>query len=179
MGEIGHNGGPSLAGGVGWRKHCWSAARERLLPTLPIEVLRLRVKRAQSRGLDYKTYAGGRAATWHDVAAVRVSANTPVEVHVTGVTAYPPSLVTVLGATASVILRAGSIVDSANVQLARTAAQVLRAIGAGAKVDCGILTPTAGDIVTNTNAARACGTGPVISSGTVWKHLFTGTTYTP
>ena len=46
MGEIGYNGGPSLAGGVSWRKHCWSAARERLLPTLPIEVVRLRVKRS-------------------------------------------------------------------------------------------------------------------------------------
>ncbi|WP_295074341.1 hypothetical protein [Tabrizicola sp.] len=46
---LGHNGGPSLEGGVSWRKHCWSAARERLLPTLPIEVVRLRVKRAQAR----------------------------------------------------------------------------------------------------------------------------------
>ena len=75
MGEIGHNGGPSLAGGVSWRKHCWSAARERLLPTLPIEVVRLRVKRAQALGLDYKTYAGVRAATGHDVVAFLFSSN--------------------------------------------------------------------------------------------------------
>jgi hypothetical protein len=75
MGEIGHNGGPSLAGGVSWRKQCWSAARERLLPTLPIEVVRLRVKRAKALGLDYKTYAGVRAATGHDVVAFLFSSN--------------------------------------------------------------------------------------------------------
>lgn len=75
MGEIGHNGGPSLAGGISWRKHCWSAARARLLPTLPIEVVRLRVKRAKALGLDYKTYAGVRAATGHDVVAFLFSSN--------------------------------------------------------------------------------------------------------
>lgn len=75
MGEIGHNGGPSLAGGVSWRKHCWSAARERLLPVLPIEVVRTRVKRAKALGLDYKTYAGVRAATGHDVVAFLFSSN--------------------------------------------------------------------------------------------------------
>jgi hypothetical protein len=72
---LGHNNGPSLAGGVSWRKHCWSAARERLLPTLPIEVVRLRVRRAQALGLDYKTYAGVRAATGHDVVAFLFSSN--------------------------------------------------------------------------------------------------------
>ncbi|MBN8630518.1 MAG: hypothetical protein J0L76_06650 [Rhodobacterales bacterium] len=75
MGEIGHNGGPSLEGGVSWRKHCWSSARTRLLPTLPIEVVRLRVKRAKALGLDYKTYAGVRAATGHDVVAFLFSSN--------------------------------------------------------------------------------------------------------
>lgn len=75
MGEIGHNGGPSLEGGVSWRRHCWSSARERLLPTLPIEVVRTRVRRAQALGLDYKTYAGVRAATGHDVVAFLFSSN--------------------------------------------------------------------------------------------------------
>lgn len=75
MSEIGHNRGPSLAGGVSWRKHCWSAARERLVPTLPIEMVRLRVKRAQALGLDYRTYAGVRAATGHDVVAFLFSSN--------------------------------------------------------------------------------------------------------
>jgi hypothetical protein len=75
MNVIGHNGGPSLEGRVSWRKHCWSKARERLLPTLPVEVVRLRVKRAQALGLDYKTYAGVRAATGHDVVAFLFSSN--------------------------------------------------------------------------------------------------------
>ncbi len=75
MGDIGHNGGPSMAGGVSWRKHCWSAARERLLPVLPVEVVRLRVRRAQALGLDYRTYAGVRAATGHDVVAFLFSSN--------------------------------------------------------------------------------------------------------
>ena len=75
MSGIGHNGGPSMEGGVSWRKHCWSAAREQLLPTLPVEVVRLRVKRAKALGLDYKTYAGVRAATGHDVVAFMFSSN--------------------------------------------------------------------------------------------------------
>jgi hypothetical protein len=71
----GHNGGPSLEGGASWRRHCWTQARERLLPTLPIEVVRLRVKRAAELGLDYKTYAGVRAATGHDIVAFLFSQN--------------------------------------------------------------------------------------------------------
>jgi hypothetical protein len=75
MSDIGHNGGPSLEGGVSWRKHCWSSARERLLPVLPVEVVRLRVKRAKALGLDYKTYAGVRAQTGQDVVALLFSSN--------------------------------------------------------------------------------------------------------
>jgi hypothetical protein len=75
MGGIGHNGGPSMEGGVSWRKHCWNSARERLLPVLPIEVVRTRVKRAAALGLDYNTYAGVRAATGHDVVAFLFSSN--------------------------------------------------------------------------------------------------------
>ncbi len=75
MGEIGHNRGPSMDGGVSWRRQCWSAARERLLPALPIEVVRLRVRRAKELGLDYRTYAGVRATTGHDVVAFLFSSN--------------------------------------------------------------------------------------------------------
>jgi len=74
-GLIGHNGGPTLEPGASWRRHCWTAARARLLPTLPIEVVRLRVRRAAELGLDYKTYAGVRAATGHDVVAFLFSSN--------------------------------------------------------------------------------------------------------
>jgi hypothetical protein len=46
-----------------------------LLPVLPIEVVRLRVKRAQALGLEYRTYASVRAATGHDVVAFLFSSN--------------------------------------------------------------------------------------------------------
>ncbi len=75
MAMIGHNGGPSVAEGERWRRHCWTAARAELLPTLPIEVVRLRVKRAADLGLDYRTYASVRAATGHDVVAFLFSSN--------------------------------------------------------------------------------------------------------
>ena len=61
--------------GVTYRTHCWRVARENLLPTLPIEVVRLRVRRARELGLDYKTYASVRASTGHDVVAFLFSSN--------------------------------------------------------------------------------------------------------
>lgn len=73
--RIGHNGGPSLDEGLSWRRHCWTQARERLLPTLPIEVVRLRVARARELGLPYRTYAGLRASTGRDVIAFLFSTN--------------------------------------------------------------------------------------------------------
>jgi hypothetical protein len=72
---IGHNGGPTMEPGASWRRHCWGAARARLLPHLPIEVLRGRLRRAAELGLDYRSYAGIRAATGHDVVAVLFSSN--------------------------------------------------------------------------------------------------------
>ena len=75
LNQIGHNRGPSLEGGVSWRRHCWAQARARLLPVLPVEVVRLRVRRARELGLDYRTYAGMRAATGHDVVAFLFSSN--------------------------------------------------------------------------------------------------------
>ena len=74
MSEIGHNGGPAMEG-LSWRRHCWAVAREQLLPTLPVEVIRTRVRRAEALGLDYRTYAGVRAASGHDVVAFLFSSN--------------------------------------------------------------------------------------------------------
>lgn len=75
MALIGHNGGPGVEDGASWRRHCWAKARADLLPTLPIEVLRGRVRRARELGLEYKTYAGIRASTGHDVVAFLFSSN--------------------------------------------------------------------------------------------------------
>ena len=71
----GHNRGPALQPAGGWHLHCWRRARADLLPHLPIEVVRLRVRRAGELGLDYKTYASVRAATGHDVVAFLFSSN--------------------------------------------------------------------------------------------------------
>ncbi len=75
MAGIGHNGGPGLEPGGGWRTHCWRAARESLLPHLPVEVVRTRVRRAEALGLPYRTYAGFRATTGHDIIAFLFSSN--------------------------------------------------------------------------------------------------------
>jgi hypothetical protein len=64
-----------MEGGVSWRRQCWGAAREALLPVLPVEVIRTRVRRAAALGLDYRTYAGVRAATGRDVVAFLFSSN--------------------------------------------------------------------------------------------------------
>ncbi|WP_233491762.1 hypothetical protein [Nioella nitratireducens] len=75
MSSIGHNGGPSLEPGYGFRKHAWGKARKSLLKTLPIEILRVRVARAKRLGIDYTTYASIRAASGHDVVAFLLSGN--------------------------------------------------------------------------------------------------------
>lgn len=74
-GLIGHNKGPSMEGGHSWRRHVWTKARADLLPKLPLEVVRLRVRRAKQLGLPYKTYAGIRATTGHDLIGFLFSAN--------------------------------------------------------------------------------------------------------
>ena len=72
---IGHNRGPAMDGGVGWRRHCWTVARQELLHDLPLEVIRLRVRRAAAIGLDYRTYASVRAASGRDIIAFLFSSN--------------------------------------------------------------------------------------------------------
>ena len=75
MAAIGHNSGQVREAGHAFRVHAWTRARAALLPTLPIEVVRLRVKRAQDLGLPYKTYAGIRASTGHDLIGFLFSSN--------------------------------------------------------------------------------------------------------
>ena len=75
MSGIGHNSGRVLEPGKSWRTHVWKKARNELLPKLPIEVVRLRVRRAKELGLPYKTYAGIRASTGHDLIGFLFSSN--------------------------------------------------------------------------------------------------------
>jgi hypothetical protein len=75
MAGIGHNRGPAMDDGVPWRRHCWSVARAALLPGLPLEVIRLRVRRAKELGLDYRTYALARETSGRDIIAFLYSSN--------------------------------------------------------------------------------------------------------
>ena len=75
MAGIGHNSGHVDAPGHSYRAFAWKKARAALLPNLPIEVVRLRVKRAQDLGLPYRTYAGIRASTGHDLIGFLFSSN--------------------------------------------------------------------------------------------------------
>lgn len=73
---LGHNQGPTMEPGGSWRTLCWRKARAELLPkTLPIEIIRGRVRRAKELGLDYSSYASIRAASGHDVVAILFSSN--------------------------------------------------------------------------------------------------------
>lgn len=71
----GHNSARVEEPGFAWRRHCWTEARRALLPTLPLEIIRIRVARAREIGLDYRTYASVRAASGHDVVAFLFSSN--------------------------------------------------------------------------------------------------------
>ena len=72
---IGHNSGQDLRASTG-RLHQWRKARSTLLgAALPVEVVRMRLKRAAALGLDYGTYASVRAGTGRDIVALLFSSN--------------------------------------------------------------------------------------------------------
>jgi hypothetical protein len=75
MSGLGHNGGPALEPGHGFRRLAWRKARRELLPALPLEVVRLRVARAERLGLPYRTYATIRATAGRDIVAFLFSGN--------------------------------------------------------------------------------------------------------
>ncbi|MGF1552163.1 MAG: hypothetical protein ACFBWO_06645 [Paracoccaceae bacterium] len=55
--RIGHNGGPPLDPGRSFRAYAWKRARAELVPRLPLEIVRRRVRRARELGLDYPANA--------------------------------------------------------------------------------------------------------------------------
>jgi hypothetical protein len=70
---------------------------------------------------------------------------------------------------------------SAKGLVSRGSTQVLSQNGLEGTADVGLLTPTDGDMVINSNAARSCGTGPCVYSsagtGNGWKHLYSDATF--
>lgn len=72
---IGHNSGQDFNGYSG-RLHQWRKARADLVPkTMPLEIVRMRVRRAAALGLDYGTYASVRAGTGRDIVALLFSSS--------------------------------------------------------------------------------------------------------
>ena len=74
MSGIGHNGGPQMKG-LTYRTHLWRKARLATVPTLPLAVIRMRVRRAAELGLDYRAYDSIRAQSGRDVVAFLYSSN--------------------------------------------------------------------------------------------------------
>ena len=52
---VGHNQGPRLY--TGWQLYCWRRAHEAVWKNPPIEVVRLRLRRAKALGMSYREYA--------------------------------------------------------------------------------------------------------------------------
>ena len=76
MSGIGHNGGPTLEKGQRWRTHQWRKAQKALMPnTIPLAIVRMRLRRAAELGMDYKAYASIRQATGRDVCGLLFSSN--------------------------------------------------------------------------------------------------------
>jgi hypothetical protein len=53
---IGHNGGPPLDRGAGWRQFCWNKAHARAWKTPPREIALARLARAEALGMSYRAY---------------------------------------------------------------------------------------------------------------------------
>lgn len=75
MAGIGHNAGRADEPGKAWRSFVWTKARKDLIGVLPVEIVRQRVRRADELGLPYRTYAGIRANTGHDLIGFLFSNN--------------------------------------------------------------------------------------------------------
>ncbi len=54
--SIGHNGGPPLDRGAGWRQFCWKKAHARAWKTPPREIALARLARAGALGMSYRDY---------------------------------------------------------------------------------------------------------------------------
>ena len=70
---IGHNSG---AIGAGWRRFAWKKARKELVAAIvPLEIVRIRVRRAQRLGLTYPQYASVLLGTGRDIVGFLFTVN--------------------------------------------------------------------------------------------------------
>lgn len=76
MAGIGHNQGPTMEAGHRWRTYQWRKAQKAMMPnTVPLMIVRMRVRRAAELGMDYRTYAAVRQASGRDVLGLLFSSN--------------------------------------------------------------------------------------------------------
>ncbi len=76
MSGIGHNGGPTMERGQTWRTYQWRQAQKAMMPkTIPLMVVKMRLKRAAELGMDYKAYAAIRQASGRDICGFLFSSN--------------------------------------------------------------------------------------------------------
>lgn len=76
MAGIGHNQGPTMEPGHSWRAYQWRKAQKALMPnTIPLTIVRMRVRRAAELGMDYKAYAKVRQTSGRDILALLFSSN--------------------------------------------------------------------------------------------------------
>jgi hypothetical protein len=67
--RIGHNGGPPLDPVTTWRRVAWGKARRALVGHIPLELVRMRIRRARELGLEYPAYASVLLGTGRDITA--------------------------------------------------------------------------------------------------------------
>lgn len=76
MAGIGHNKGPTMERGHTWRTYQWRRAQQKLMPnSVPLLIVRMRMRRAAELGMDYKTYASIRQASGQDILGLLFSSN--------------------------------------------------------------------------------------------------------
>lgn len=65
-----------MEAGHRWRTHQWRSAQRQLMrKTIPLMIVKMRMKRAAELGMDYKTYATIRQASGQDILALMFSSN--------------------------------------------------------------------------------------------------------
>jgi len=76
MAGIGHNNGPTMERGHSYRTYQWRRAQQKLMPnSVPLMIVRMRMRRAQELGMDYRTYASIRQASGQDILGLLFSSN--------------------------------------------------------------------------------------------------------
>ena len=72
----GHNNGPTIERGHTYRSYQWRRAQQKLMPnSVPLMIVRMRMRRAEELGMTYKTYASIRQASGQDILGLLFSSN--------------------------------------------------------------------------------------------------------